>query len=347
MPDPGGGPVWLSVALFAAAGVVILLVGTRLAGVADVLAERTGLGEALTGAVLLGASTSLSGIITSATAAAGGNPELAVSNAVGGIAAQTVFLVVADAFYRRANLEHAAASAANIMQGVLLVGLLSLTLLAFSGPDISLLAIHPATPLILAGYILGLRMIRNLQEDPMWGAKRTSETQIEGEEDSEDSHSAGLNLRGLWLRLAVYAPLIGAAGWVVGRTGSDIATQTGLSATIVGGVLTAVVTSLPELVTSVAAVRRGALKLAVGGIIGGNAFDSIFIAVSDVAYRDGSIYHAINDQQVYLISLTILMTGMLLLGLLRRERHGIANVGSEGIIIPLLYAGSFVMLALS
>ena len=51
--------------------------------------------------------------------------------------------------------------------------------------------------------------------------------------------------------------------------------------------MTAVATSLPELVTTLAAVRRGAAQLAVGGIIGGNAFDVLFLSASDVAYRDG------------------------------------------------------------
>ena len=113
---------------------------------------------------------------------------------------------------------------------------------------------------------------------------------------------------------------------------------------MVGTFPTAVVTSLPELVTSVAAVRRGALTLAVGGIIGGNAFDTIFVAFSDVAYREGSIYHAISERQLFLISLTILLTGLLLLGLLRREKHGIANIGFESFLVLVLYFGSFVFL---
>ena len=142
------------------------------------------------------------------------------------------------------------------------------------------------------------------------------------------------------VRFAGLAPVIGVAGWVVGRTGVNIAEETLLSATLVGGLLTATVTSLPELVTSVASVRRGALNLAVGGIIGGNAFDTIFIAVSDVAYRAGSIYRAITDQQLFLISLS------LLLGLLRREKYGVGNIGFESLLVLALYLGSFAWLAL-
>ena len=138
--------------------------------------------------------------------------------------------------------------------------------------------------------------------------------------------------------------LLGVAGFVVARTGVQIAEQTGISATIVGGLLTAIATSLPELVTTIAAVRRGALTLAVGGVIGGNAFDTLFVAFSDFAYRDGSIYHAITNQQVFIIALTILMTGILLLGLLRREKQGIGNIGFESFLTLALYFGSFALL---
>ncbi len=347
MPDPGDASLTLAIVLFLVAAAVIGVAGTRLTGVADTLAERTGLGEALIGAVLLGASTSLSGIVTSVTAAAGGNAEFAVSNAVGGIAAQTLFLAVADAFYTRANLEHAAASPANLAQGALLITLLAIPLMAFAGPGGTFWGVHPATPLLLAAYLFGLRIVSKTQIEPMWEATHTPETQNEEEqeEESEQDGFGGVSTRRLWVRFALYAPLIGAAGWVVARTGVNIADQTGLTATLVGGVFTAGATSLPELVTSVAAVRRGALSLAVGGIIGGNAFDTIFLAFSDVAYREGSIYHAISEQQVYLISLTVLLTGLLLMGLLRREKYGVANIGFESLLIVILYLASFAFLA--
>lgn len=92
------------------------------------------------------------------------------------------------------------------------------------------------------------------------------------------------------------------------------------------------------------AVRRGALTLAVGGIIGGNAFDTVFLAFSDVFYREGSLYHAVSEQQILLISLTMLLTGILLLGLLRRQRQGLANIGFESVLMLLLYVGSFAFL---
>jgi len=329
--------------IFFTAAVFIVLGGWRLSNIADRLADRTGMGEAITGALFLGAVTSLAGIITSVTAAWHGSAELAVSNAIGGIAVQTLFLVIADLVYQQANLEHAAASLSNLMQGVLLVVLLSITLVATATPDFSLWSISPATPLIFLIYIYGLRMISKSRSSPMWLPRLTAETR-------QDKAAAGAqheNLPRLFLGLAIIAAIVGISGWLVAQMGMAISWQTGLSESAVGAILTAVVTSLPELVTTLAAVRLGAYTLAIGGIIGGNAFDTLFAAVADISYRNGSIYHAISNQQVFFITLTILMTAILLLGMLRREKRGIANIGFEGFLIIVLYGGAVTYLLFS
>src|SRR6056297_1614266 len=144
----------LLLGIFFAAALVVLFGGTRMTGLADKLADRTGLGEALVGGVLLGAATSLSGSIVSLTAALDGRASLAFSNGIGGIAAQTAFLALADLLHRRANLEHAAAELANVFQGATLTLLLSLVLLAATGPDLTFWAIHPVSVLLVAIYLV-------------------------------------------------------------------------------------------------------------------------------------------------------------------------------------------------
>lgn len=323
----------LSVALFAGCALVIGVVGTRLTGVVDTLADRTGIGEAIAGAVLMGMATSLSGIVLSVTAAWKGQPELAMSNAVGGIAAQTLFLTFADAALRRVNLEHAAASIGNLAQGTLLMCLLGMLLVARYSPEWTLWGIHPVTPLLFLGYVYGLRIIDEVRSQPMWMPRRTRETR----EDAPDDEAQRYSLTRLWGAFAALALLLGVSGWVMEKAATTLATETGMSQTAVGILLTSVATSLPELVTAVAAVRRGALTLAVGGIIGGNAFDTLFAAASDIAYRDGSIYHAVSDQTLLWIALSVLMTAVLLLGLVRREKHGPARIGFESVALVLLY----------
>ena len=76
--------LWQNIGIFVGAGLLILLVGTWLAGLADRFADRTGIGEAMTGTVFLGLVTSLPGLTTSITAAIDGRPSLTISNALGG-----------------------------------------------------------------------------------------------------------------------------------------------------------------------------------------------------------------------------------------------------------------------
>jgi cation:H+ antiporter len=320
--------------LFGLGALVIALIGSRLTRLADQLADRTGLGEAVFGAVLLGVSTSFPGSIASITTAAAGYAELAVGNAVGGIAAQTAFLVIADMVYRRANLEHAAASLPNLINGALLCALLALPVMAATGPDMALFGVHPVSFLLLAIYVFGLRLASATRDTPAWRPVRTTDTL---EDMPHQDSRAPQSTASLWLAFAVSVAVMGVAGWVVGVSGISLVRHTGLSETLVGSLFTAIATSLPELVTSIAAVRQGALTLAVGGIIGGNTFDVLFIAFSDVAYRDGSIYHAIGQEPLFIISLTILLTAILLLGLIRRQRRGPANIGFESVAVLIFY----------
>jgi cation:H+ antiporter len=332
-------PIYGNIALFAVTATVIGVAGWWLAGVAGRIADRTGLGQAVTGAVFLGATTSLPGSVTSVTAAATGHAEVAVANALGGIAAQTAFLAVADITYPRANLEHAAASAANIMQGAMLVSLLALILIAMTTPEVTLWAVHPVSLVLPVAYVYGVRMVSSAHKQPMWQPEQTDETR-------SDEPKAGHRFSGLsqlWLEFGVLAALVGCAGWVVARSGIALARQTGISESAVGGIFTAVATSLPELVTAIAAVRQGALTLAVGDIIGGNVFDTLFVAVSDVAYRSGSILHAVSMHQSFLVSVAMLQTGVLLMGLVRREKRGIANIGFESFFVLLVYAAAVVI----
>jgi len=324
------------VAIFAAAALTIGLAGIALTRIADILADRTGLGEAIIGAVLLGITTSLAGTVAAVVAAAAGHADLSISTAIGGIAVQTAFLAIADFFYRQANLEHAAASSTNLIQCTVLVILLTIPLAATTLPAVTIAGVHPASALLVVIYIFGLRLSRLQRDDPMWVARHTPFTR---EDVPEEEAAQAPGTPRLAAQFLVLAALVCVAGWSLAESGAAIARLTGLSQTLVGAIFTAVSTSLPELVTTIAAVRRGALQLAVGGIIGGNTYDVLFLTFSDVAYREGSLYHAFSDRHDMLVAVSLLMVAVLLLGLLRRERHGPGGIGAEGLAILLLYAG--------
>lgn len=322
----------MALGLFLLAAVVIAIAGVRMAKLADILADRTRLGEAVVGGMFLGASTSLSGAVTSISAASEGLASLAVSNAIGGICVQTVFLVVADMTYRKVNLEHAAADEKNTLQAAILILLLSVALAAYLTPPFALWVVHPASIVLVAVYIFGARAAVALAKRPMWHPEKTKDTVP----DQPESQHKSSQLAYLLVRFAALAVILGVAGYLVATTGAQISREFGISQTVVGTLLTATTTSLPELVTTLAAVRRGALQLAVGGIVGGNTFDVLFLSLSDLAYRDGSIYHAMGSRDALLLVAGTLMAAILLVGLIMRDRRG---VGFEGISILAVYIG--------
>lgn len=323
----------VAIGVFVFVTIVIVVAGTRLTKLADRIADRSGLGEALTGVLLLGACTSLPGLVASLTAAIDGKPSMAVSNAVGGIAVQTLFIVIADVCHRRANLEHAAASLGNLFQGMLLMGLLSLVLAAGLHPFASDWPVHPVSAILVIIFLAGQRIVSDMRSIPMWKPVNTAETR----QDEPDMAAEDRPLPNLLVRFFLLSIATGTAGWLLARSGIVMIDEAGLDEGVVGALFTAVASSLPELVTSIVAVRMGAYTLAVSGIIGGNAFDTLFLAAADVGYLQGSIYHAAGTRDMFMVTLALAMTAVLSAGLIARQKSGPGNIGWEGISLILLY----------
>lgn len=324
-----------AVFLFLLSAALIGYFGIKMTYIARDLAQVSGLGEAFTGAVFIGAATSLSGIIASITAASQGHASLAVSNSLGGIAAQTLFLVLGDLIYRKANLEFAAASVENMMMSAQLMLLLCMLFVAFTLPAASVLATHPVSLLLIITYLFTVKMLVDTHENPMWLPRMSHGTVREQQSSFKNKEPADLPV--LALKFIGCAAVVGLAGWLIANAGFTLVERAGLSAGITGGIFIAVATSLPELVIAITAIRAGALSLAVGDIVGGNAFDTLFIAVSDLFYRQGSIYQAISEQEFVWLGAAMLMNCTLLLGLMYRERKGFANIGMESLMIFLIY----------
>src|SRR5215210_4375998 len=90
-------PVPLLAALFVIAAVVVWIAGIHLSKSTDILASRWGPGEAFGGLILLGIVTNLPEVAITVSGALSNNISIAVGNILGGIAIQTVVLVILDA----------------------------------------------------------------------------------------------------------------------------------------------------------------------------------------------------------------------------------------------------------
>lgn len=338
----GPWPLPVSIIVFVTAGVLTVVGAVRMATLGDTLATRTGWGQAIFGAVFFGATSSLSGIVITAVAAASDSPDLAYSNAVGGIAAQTLAIAVADLFYRRGNLEHAAASLSNILFGCLLIALLLLVVLAAFIPSVTVLGISPMTAVLVAVYLGGLTLIRRTGHSPMWEAVHTRATLVE---DPSDEDGDGRRTRSVWLEFAAVGAAVAIGGAAIATAAEGIVDATGLSAGFVGAILLGVVNALPETVTAIAAVRRGAVTLAVAAVLGGNCFDALNVAVGDVFYRSGSLYHEAGSDELFLALASALMTVVVVGGLLVRQARGPGRVGFEGVTLIGVYASIVLVLS--
>lgn len=336
-------PLWGDFTVFVVAAIVIAVSGVKLAEFADRLADRTGLGEAVTGTIMLGLITALPGLAASVTAALQGHAVLALSNAMGGIAFQTTVLAFADLMHRKANLEHAAASATTMIQTIMLILLISIVLLGLSSPNVATGPVHPATLLLLAGAAMAFWLTFRVREQPMWHPQQTSETVL----DQPAPGSQHERLWLLWTGLVIAGGLTLVSGSLVAESVGNIQDKTNISAPILGGLLMAGATSLPELVTCLAAVKRGALTLAVSDVVGGNFFDVLFIAAADFVFLKGSLFHAegVGIREILLTTITLLLNVILLSGLIYRQKHGPGNIGFESVLMLVVYFIGFVVLS--
>src|SRR3546814_3276238 len=94
-------PLWANLGMFAAAADAVWFAGSRLARYAASISDRTGIGAAFLGLILLGGITSLPEIAVTVTASLAGSAALSVNNLLGGVAAQFVVLAIADAVHGR------------------------------------------------------------------------------------------------------------------------------------------------------------------------------------------------------------------------------------------------------
>lgn len=316
----------IAVVVFAATAVAILFLGPRMADVAQRLATLTGIGGALFGVLFLAIATGLPEIALTPAAVLQGRPNLAIGNLLGAASVQVVAIAVADLAYRRGNLTRDASSPSAIGQSGLLLGLVALPLIA-APLRLTIGWFSIITPLLVVAYLAGVMSVKDLAQHP-----------------DPDREARDLDLRSLWLRFALYAALLAGGGVVLERATSVISSGIGLSATAGGALLAAVATSLPEIATVVAAVRRGALSLAVGDAVGSSAFDLFLLGWADAFHTNGSIFALIGSQEMSLVGLLLAVASLTLLGLVRREPPGVKQASVESYLMLAAYAAVAVLL---
>jgi cation:H+ antiporter len=311
----------VALAVFLLGAAVIVYAGTRLTRYGDQIAELTGLGGLWIGVVLMASATSLPEIFTDVSAALMKAPDIAAGDLFGSNMANMLILGIIDLMHRQKRIWQQAAFEHSLSAGLamFLTGLAGF--LVLYDANVTHAGIGIGSLLLLAVYILGMRLV--FRQESLKRRQREQErvAEAQAEESAKPpSKRESLRLAGVGFGLSALALLI-AAPFLAGSA-TQIAERSGISATFVGTSLVGITTSLPELVTAIAAVRLGAFDLAVGNLFGSNAFNMAAFFFVDLAYVDGPVFHAVSHAHALTALWSLLLMSVAVMGIIYRvEKH--------------------------
>ncbi len=328
--------------IFALGAAGVWIAGAKLSGYVDEYADRTGLGKAFAGALILGGATSLPELATTLTASYTGAARLSGANLLGGVAMQISVLAVVDAFVLRGKpLTFFSPKSTLLMVGVMLMCLIALASAAIACGELwSVGSVGTWPVLMFLAYLASLRTIYKYEGDPRWEPHGEVAEPPESTADMKDVHHqafADMTTKTIVVRFVVACIVVLIGGFLVARTGEAIALQTGIGQDFIGATLVAVATSLPEVSTTFAAVRFGAYSMAAANILGTNSLAIAMFLPADIAYREGSIIDAMEPSACFLASLGIITTGLYLWGILERRNRTIFGMGYDSLWVLCVY----------
>lgn len=323
-----------SVGVFLLSAVVVVVSSIMLAISGDVIASRTKWGRLWVGALLVAGATSLPELVTVIAAVRIGAPSLAAGTIFGAnLFNMTKLTLVIALVGGRKVFQRIRPQQAQLL-GLALVLTALATLFAALRLDAKWLMVSPPTLVILAVYIVGTRIIygRSMREQ-------------EAEPGGESEHS--LAWGGGFFLLAAAGIFISAPFLAV--SADRIAELVGVSESFVGVLAVAFVTSLPELVALITAMRIGAHDLALSGLYGSNAINVVVLGVADLFQTPGSLFGSLNVSHVVAGLFAVLLMGLGMIQVIRRKRvtHFSLTQPSTVVVVGLYLIGLFLVFRLS
>jgi cation:H+ antiporter len=329
------------VAAFLASAVAVVLAGTTLARQGDVIAAHTRLGALWVGSVFLAVATSLPELATDIAAVRLGEPDLAAGDLFGSSMANMLILALinllprGEPLFRKVTLDHALYAALAIIMSCL-----AAIFILFRSP-VSLLGIGPGSLALLVTYLIGSRAI--FMHGVLAHEARTT-VEMGAPVGPPDEHSQ--SLRGAAWRFAAASVVILVAAPVFAHSAAGLAESTGLGTTFFGTWLVGFATSLPELVTSLAAVRLRAYDLAVGNLFGSNALNMAMFVPLDIAHTSGPVLATVETLHVVSALVGIVLMATALAALVYRAKGRARMVEPSSAVMVLAYVAGLALLYL-
>lgn len=302
-------PSWAGF-LVCAAGVA--LAGLRLAWVADALAARHGLPRSLVGMGLVGVVTSLPELTTGIAAMLEDLPDLAVGSVLGSLIFNMVILLVLliSLRFKGGSASEAMLTVPPVsLPGIILINLWVVLVLFW--PETH--AWSKAWPVLTFPGLVILMGCCGVVVLGGQGEARNAGTSAEiGKEDPDEAPAVsthGAREPAEWVvfqGLAASVSIVGLGAWLP-LWAQQVAALMGWSSTAMGTTFVAITTSLPELASTLGAVRLGAIDLAVGNLLGSNLFNLAILALNDGIQAPPGLWAVIAIEHRYNALVSLLM----------------------------------------
>lgn len=316
--------VWITFFLSAA---VVVGAAIKLAEYGDVIAVRTRLGGVFVGTIFLAGATSLPELLASLSSFRAGVPNLAAGNLFGSNMVNMLLLALVDLItfqvplMRKIAINHALTAALT----TILMLMAAIAIMADFHSTIGWVGTDSLVIILI--YFGGVWLIQRESNGPS-----PSPAPVAIEPGPEFPSL----LKGI-IGFAISATVLVLVVPQLVRDSSEIAVITGMGAGLVGTAMLSVVTSLPELLAAIAAVRIGAYDMAVGNLFGSSVFNMLGVGVADFFYMDGRFLAAIDPNFALVALLGMLLTNMALLGNLARVERKILFLELDTLAIILVY----------
>lgn len=325
---------------FAICSLIIVHSGARLSKYGDILAEKTGLGGSLIGVFLVASVTSLPEMVTGISSVTFANaPDIAVGDVLGSCVFNLFILAaLLDGLHQPLPIS-TSAHHGHILSASFGIVLLSITafFILFPQYNVAVGWVGASSLAILAIYLVGLKIIISYE-------KRLTARFLK--EVEKELHYHDVTLRKAIRGYALNAALVVGAAAFLPEIGARIAAATGLGQTFVGNILLAMTSSLPEVVVSIAAVRIGAVDLAIGNLFGSNLFNIFILVIDDLLFARGPLLSFIDPSHIISAGSAIAMTAVSIVGLTYQADHKRLPWGWDSIAMMVIFISNVGLLFL-
>ncbi len=316
---------------------LIVYSGTRLSKYGDIIAEKTGLGRTWIGLVLMATVTSLPELVTGLSSVTYANvPDIAVGDVLGSCVFNMLIIAFLDAAYRpmpistKAHYGHVLSAGF----GILLICIVAISLF-FGNRILPLGWIGPYTLLIVLVYFIAMKVLFVYEKKQISDFVKEMVMELKYE---------GISTKTAIVNYAFNALIVITAAIFLPKIGEGIAESTGLGQTFVGNIFIALSTSLPEVVVSMAAVKIGAIDLAIGNLFGSNIFNILILAIDDIFFINGPILSHVSQTHIISALSAIAMSIIAVIGLTYRAEKKPLFLAWDSIGILMVYIINLMLL---